>query len=47
MKNGIYESRANLNIPVVAYSPLGRVILTGAIRRYEDLSENCEQKEPF
>lgn len=39
LENGIAEACAELNIPIVAYSPLGRGFLTGAIKKFEDLPE--------
>ena len=38
-ESGIVATCAELGIPVVAYSPLGRGMLTGQIRRYEDIPE--------
>ena len=37
LKNGVAEICAKLHIPIVAYSPLGRGILTGKITTAEDL----------
>ncbi|KAK7206628.1 NADP-dependent oxidoreductase domain-containing protein [Myxozyma melibiosi] len=37
--NGVLEACAELKIPVVAYSPLGRGILTGAIKSNADIPE--------
>jgi len=37
--NGIAETCAELGIPLIAYSPLGRGFLTGDLKRYEDLPE--------
>ncbi|PSN67484.1 pyridoxal reductase [Corynespora cassiicola Philippines] len=39
LENGIAEACAHHNIPFVAYSPLGRGILTGQIRSIEDFPE--------
>ncbi|KAK7563412.1 NADP-dependent oxidoreductase domain-containing protein [Phyllosticta citricarpa] len=39
LENGIAEACGELNIPIVAYSPLGRGFLTGAIKKFEDLPE--------
>ncbi len=39
-ENQILQTCRELGIGFVAYSPLGRGILTGQIKRYEDLSEN-------
>ena len=38
-KNGVAATCAELGIPIVAYSPLGRGILTGQIRKREDFPE--------
>ena len=37
--NGVAAACAEHGIPIVAYSPLGRGMLTGQIRRYEDIPE--------
>jgi len=37
--NGLMEAARELGVSVVAYSPLGRGMLTGTIRRYEDLPD--------
>lgn len=39
LKNGVAETCADLGIPLVAYSPLGRGFLTGQIKRPEDIPE--------
>jgi pyridoxine 4-dehydrogenase len=39
LTNGIADACAELGIPVVAYSPLGRGFLTGEIKKLEDLPE--------
>jgi pyridoxine 4-dehydrogenase len=39
LENGIAEACARHNIPLVAYSPLGRGILTGQIRSIDDFPE--------
>ncbi|KAH6995396.1 pyridoxal reductase [Ilyonectria destructans] len=39
LENGIAEACARHNIPLVAYSPLGRGILTGQIRTIDDFPE--------
>ncbi|KAF2145554.1 uncharacterized protein K452DRAFT_264676 [Aplosporella prunicola CBS 121167] len=39
LENGIAQACAELNIPIVAYSPLGRGFLTGQIRKLEDIPE--------
>jgi len=40
LENGIPATCAELDIPVVAYSPLGRGFLTGEIKKLEDLPED-------
>ncbi|KAL4758900.1 aldo/keto reductase family protein [Aspergillus foveolatus] len=40
LRNGIVDVCRELNIPIIAYSPLGRGWLTGQIRHYSDLAEN-------
>ncbi|KAL4739567.1 NADP-dependent oxidoreductase domain-containing protein [Aspergillus similis] len=40
LRNGIVDVCRELNIPIIAYSPLGRGWLTGQIRQYSDLAEN-------
>lgn len=40
LENGVAAACAQYNIPLVAYSPLGRGMLTGQIRKYEDLPED-------
>ncbi|OLL24984.1 Pyridoxal reductase [Neolecta irregularis DAH-3] len=37
--NGVLEACKELDIPVVAYSPLGRGFLTGKITKFEDIPE--------
>jgi pyridoxine 4-dehydrogenase len=39
-ENGVADTCAELGIPIVAYSPLGRGFLTGQIRKFEDLPED-------
>ena len=39
LQNGIADACAELGIPVVAYSPLGRGFLTGEIKKIEDIPE--------
>jgi pyridoxine 4-dehydrogenase len=38
--NGVAETCAELNIPLVAYSPLSRGFLTGQLRKCDDMDEN-------
>ncbi|KAL4998897.1 NADP-dependent oxidoreductase domain-containing protein [Aspergillus recurvatus] len=38
LQNGIVDACRELNIPIIAYSPLGRGWLTGHIRRHSDLA---------
>lgn len=40
LTNGVADTCAELGIPIVAYSPLGRGFLTGAIKKYEDIPED-------
>ncbi|KAL4938645.1 hypothetical protein BDV06DRAFT_225793 [Aspergillus oleicola] len=40
LENGVAAACAQYNIPLVAYSPLGRGLLTGQIRKFEDLPED-------
>jgi pyridoxine 4-dehydrogenase len=39
LENDIAKTCAELNIPVVAYSPLGRGVLTGAVTSLSDIPE--------
>ncbi|KAF2120485.1 NADP-dependent oxidoreductase domain-containing protein [Lophiotrema nucula] len=39
-ENGIAEACAELGIPIVAYSPLGRGFLTGEYRKWEDIPKD-------
>ncbi|PSK38032.1 Pyridoxal reductase [Elsinoe australis] len=38
-ENGVAQACAELDIPIVAYSPLGRGFLTGQIKSFDDLPE--------
>ncbi|KXT16837.1 hypothetical protein AC579_6819 [Pseudocercospora musae] len=40
LENGVAQACAELDIPVVAYSPIGRGFLTGQIKKIEDLPED-------
>lgn len=40
LENGVAAACAQYGIPLVAYSPLGRGLLTGQIQKYEDLPED-------
>lgn len=40
LENGVAETCAELNIPIIAYSPLGRGFLTGKYKKFEDLEPN-------
>ncbi|KAI1347387.1 pyridoxal reductase [Xylaria sp. FL0043] len=40
LNNGVAEACAKYDIPLVAYSPLGRGFLTGQIKKFEDIPEN-------
>ena len=44
LTNGVASTCAELGIPIIAYSPLGRGFLTGQIKKYEDLGENDMRK---
>jgi len=39
LENGVAKACAELNIPVVAYSPFSRGFLTGRIKKREDIPE--------
>lgn len=39
LTNGVAETCAELGIPVIAYSPLGRGFLTGAVKSLDDIPE--------
>lgn len=39
LENGVAATCAELDIPIVAYSPLGRGFLTGEVRSFEDLPQ--------
>ncbi|KAK5806268.1 hypothetical protein VI817_000526 [Penicillium citrinum] len=39
LENGIAQTCAELNIPVIAYSPLGRGVMTGAVTSLADIPE--------
>ncbi|KAL4782333.1 NADP-dependent oxidoreductase domain-containing protein [Aspergillus varians] len=40
LENGVAAACAQYGIPIVAYSPIGRGLLTGQIRKYEDIPED-------
>jgi pyridoxine 4-dehydrogenase len=40
LENGVAKTCAELDIPIVAYSPLSRGFLTGQLRKFEDLPED-------
>ncbi|KAL4913611.1 NADP-dependent oxidoreductase domain-containing protein [Aspergillus aurantiobrunneus] len=40
LENGVAAACAQYGIPLVAYSPLGRGLLTGQIRKYEDIPQD-------
>ena len=44
LTNGIAAACAELHIPIIAYSPLGRGFLTGEIRKPEDIPEGDFRK---
>jgi pyridoxine 4-dehydrogenase len=39
LNNGVVETCGELNIPIVAYSPLGRGVLTGSISKFSDIPQ--------
>lgn len=39
LHNGLVAAAKELDIPIVAYSPLGRGILTGQLKTYDDIPE--------
>ncbi|KFY84543.1 hypothetical protein V500_09228 [Pseudogymnoascus sp. VKM F-4518 (FW-2643)] len=45
LNNGVAKTCAELNIPLVAYSPLSRGWLTGQIRNLNDIPENDPRRE--
>ncbi|KAI2466791.1 putative aldo/keto reductase [Annulohypoxylon bovei var. microspora] len=40
LENGVAAACAQYNIPIVAYSPIGRGMLTGQIKKYTDIPED-------
>jgi len=44
LDNGVAETCASLNIPIVAYSPLSRGLLTGEVRSHSDLADDDARK---
>ncbi|KAM0792742.1 hypothetical protein ACM66B_002518 [Microbotryomycetes sp. NB124-2] len=38
-KNGVLDTCKELNIPIIAYSPVGRGLLTGSVTKKEDIAE--------
>lgn len=44
LENGVAKVCAELDIPIIAYSPLGRGFLTGQIRKIDDLPENDSRR---
>jgi len=40
LKNGVAQACAELNIPIVAYSPIGRGMLSGKIKSLNDIPED-------
>lgn len=40
LDNGVAKACAELDIPIIAYSPLGRGFLTGQIKKLDDLADN-------
>lgn len=45
LENGVAATCAELGIPIVAYSPLGKGILTGEVKKFEDLAEDDPRRE--
>lgn len=39
LENGVAAACAQYDIPLIAYSPVGRGILTGKVRKLEDMPE--------
>ncbi|OKL63150.1 hypothetical protein UA08_01605 [Talaromyces atroroseus] len=44
LENGVAAACAQYGIPLVAYSPIGRGLLTGQIRKFEDLPEDSSMR---
>jgi len=44
-RNGILEAARELNIPIVAYSPLGRGFLTGRYKSHDDLEPGDRRRQ--
>ncbi|KAK4033124.1 NADP-dependent oxidoreductase domain-containing protein [Parachaetomium inaequale] len=40
LENGVAQACAELDIPILAYSPLGRGMLTGQLKSFDDIPEN-------
>ncbi|KAI1455982.1 Aldo/keto reductase [Annulohypoxylon moriforme] len=40
LENGVAAACAQYNIPIIAYSPIGRGMLTGQIKKYTDIPED-------
>lgn len=45
LENGVAQACAELGITVVAYSPLSRGLLTGQVRKFEDLAEDDSRRQ--
>ena len=45
MEDGVAAACAQYGIPLVAYSPIGRGMLTGQIRKFEDLPEDSMMRQ--
>lgn len=45
LENGVATACADLDIPVIAYSPLGRGFLTGEIKKPEDIAGDDRRKQ--
>ncbi|KAK3397619.1 NADP-dependent oxidoreductase domain-containing protein [Sordaria brevicollis] len=44
LENGVLEACAELDIPVIAYSPLGKGFLTGQVKSFDDIPEGDFRK---
>ncbi|KAL8818591.1 MAG: hypothetical protein Q9191_007908, partial [Dirinaria sp. TL-2023a] len=45
IENGVAAACSELGIPIVAYSPLGRGVLTGEVKKFEDLAEGDPRRQ--
>ncbi|KAF6223376.1 hypothetical protein HO133_000218 [Letharia lupina] len=44
LSNGIAQTCAELNIPIIAYSPIGRGMLSGQIKSFDDIPEKDHRR---